>query len=309
MQLPAQSRQDRNRAASTEAWRHTPRQSPLVAGEASTVAPGVLPFGDTPPSADGQSEPVMCGWDISTTTTTPHLLVTGSTGSGLSTALRSIAVSATSQHCDVVAMHAGGLVGLNDLEGWPGVRFIGRDAAGFASALEVVHTELHARYEALESSRSSEADPSTSPSELTPLVLLVDAWSIAVSALRDAETVRRAFDQLRTILGLGRFVRVHVALSNHRLDPEVLPGELLDQFAARVALGRLSPATLLRLWDLTAAPEQVVHEPGWGLASLAGPHSPEPIRIWTLPHLHQDAPQAPSGYASGFIADHPVLAG
>lgn len=327
-------------SSATPPWQREPRQSPMLADSAQAPASlplglGVLPFGDTP-SGSESGEATPCGWDISPGTRTPHLLVAGATGSGLSTTLRSIAVSATAQRFDVVALHAGGLPGLVDLEGWPGVRRFAADAEGYTSALQLVHNELDARFTWLNrayrdrhdrvltelrashnaasnagvpTSESTSSSAESSVSKLRPLVVLIDTWTIALAMLRSTDHgANAAQTQLQEVLGLGRSARIHVALVGHRLNIDALPSELRSEFTARIALSGLVPAARQILWNVEDEPPmeppmEPSRTPGRGLAILDKDHRPKPIQVWDVPDLHTTTVARPDPYPAQLLSE------
>lgn len=158
------------------------------------------------------------GWNVERC---PHILVTGSTGSGKSFLIASI--------MGRVALHTDGMVWLCDpknddfryCDGAP--RYYGFDAC----------TEgLESFYSAFESRRRGD-DPSRSL-----LLLVFDEWAAYLNLL-DKKQADAQKAKLATLLMLGRSFHVHVLVGVQRADAQHF-STARDQFSIVIALGNIS---------------------------------------------------------------------
>jgi hypothetical protein len=189
------------------------------------------------------------GWDVAAL---PHLLVGAGTGWGKSTLVGNVLGYVTSSgRWQVYGLDPDG-----ELDAWAGtsgIRRIASDPEQVTPTLELVAAEMDARSQAYAAGQGWEEIIAGRGRILVVLDEEAAIW-------RDADQATR--DILVAILQRGRKRGVHVLAATQQPNARVLPTELRDQFAGRLA-GRLGPQG----WDMVLAerpPHRQPARPGLG---------------------------------------------
>jgi DNA segregation ATPase FtsK/SpoIIIE-like protein len=200
-------------------------------------------------------------WDLSRA---PHLLVAGATGSGKSSLLRNLVASLPLGWCWRVV-----IIDPKELDFSPVRHEV--EVAGLATAaamLGSIADELARRKQRL---AAAECDHWTAvPTGIIPIrpVLVVvdesaDLFAGIGLSKADGQGVR---DTIGLLARQGRACGVHVVAAFTRPDTDAIPGAVRDQFAARVALGPLSPDGARMMFGAQRVPALPVAGVGTGLA-------------------------------------------
>jgi hypothetical protein len=178
----------------------------------------------------------------------PHLILTGATGSGLTVTCRVISLEAARRGMDLRACctmepHARGL------GSWPNITAASspRDTVALVSA---TFADMMTRFADIETGGGL---PAGSPR----IVLVIDeylTWSLmaagswAMTCFGSDRGECPAFGQLAALLALGRPAGISVVLAARALRPRSIPAALLDTIGSRVTLSRISDETAWTLF-------------------------------------------------------------
>ncbi|MEV7177549.1 FtsK/SpoIIIE domain-containing protein [Kitasatospora sp. NPDC093679] len=268
-----------------------------IAAQRFVTAPGEIVLGFTDALGTSRTIPVTQGgivtqqppvvWRVGPRSAEPHLLALGSSGSGTSTLLRSIALQAL-PHGDLVVIDGAGTGEHACLVNRPGVHTVETSLHGAVAALEWAAKETERRLGLLNAARHHGV---AAPEEATrPLWLLLD-HPTELSELAQAEERPDPQDLLEVPLRHGRAARVTVVIAEDveaaaRLRPTVRAATRTKVVLGPVTpdLGRLALGAAL---DITPA----AHTPaGRGYARVG---AAAPVRLQvpaTVDPLDEDAP-------------------
>lgn len=221
---------------------------------------------------------------------TPHMLVSGDTGSGKSVLLRGVA---TTCH------EAGWAVSCVDpkrIELSP-LRSLGIPVAttddDMIVAVEAAHAEMQDRYAAIEAG--------TPAAELQPYLLIVDEAMIWVQAMnsvwnngggkqavKGTGTSHPVVQQWQQIAILGRSARVFLLTGIQRPDAALLGkdggGATRDQYGVRVAMGPMKPDGLRMLFGRSDIGRDVpVERKGRATVAVGNAGQPFEAQVWFTP--------------------------
>ncbi|MEV6208900.1 FtsK/SpoIIIE domain-containing protein [Kitasatospora sp. NPDC051914] len=268
-----------------------------ITAQRFVTAPGEIVLGFTDTAGSSRTIPVTQGgtvaqqppvvWRVGPRSPEPHLLALGSTGSGTSTLLRSVALQAL-PHGDLVVIDGAGTGEHACLVNRPGVHTVETSLHGAVAALEWAAKETERRLGLLNAARHSGI---AAPEDATrPLWLLLD-HPTELSELAQAEEQPDPQDLLEIPLRHGRAARVTVVIAEdveayNRLRPTVRAAT-----RTKVVLGPVTPdlgrAVLGAALDITPA----AHTPaGRGYARVG---AAAPVRLQvpaTVDPLDEDAP-------------------
>lgn len=180
----------------------------------------------------------------------PHLLITGTSGSGKTVTMQGILAEVT---------NLGWRVGINDAKlieflgfrDWPNVEVV-------ASNLEEQVRLIHAAWELQEERYELIVNGEASEDDFEPYCLFLDEFADFREAITDwYMDVKQKGDpakppvlkKVRSIARKGRTARVHLVVGLQRPDAEFLTGEVRDNFSARASMGRLSPQGAQMMWE------------------------------------------------------------
>jgi len=195
---------------------------------------------------------------------TPHMLITGGTGTGLSTASRIVLLEGARQGIDVrfcspKAAAAAGLRGL------PGIS-IATEPQDMIRMAEEAKEEMQRRYQAIE-------EGAADPGGYQRILLALDDCEFLACTMADrGKPVMTAFDMI-AILGGG--ARISVLRTAHVLTS--IPPGTIPSFGTRVSLGRPGRHQAQALFGGPAAGRDV--PPGLPGAGIASADGRAPVRI------------------------------
>ncbi|GAA1933223.1 FtsK/SpoIIIE domain-containing protein [Kitasatospora viridis] len=261
------------------------------------TAPGEVLLGFTDPEATqrripvahdggpGHQPPVI--WRTGPRSAEPHLLVLGSTGSGGSTLLRTVALQALA-HGDLVVVDGAGTGEHACLVNRPGVHTVETSLHGALAALEWAAQETERRLAVLNAARYR-GEPA--PADATrPLWLLLD-HPTELTELAEAQGQPDPQDLLEVPLRHGRAARVTVVVAESIEAADRLSPALRGAVRARVVLGD-HPAP--ELADALGAPLDLTPAahvpPGRGYARIGAGPATRLQAPATVDPLDEDAP-------------------
>lgn len=206
-------------------------------------------------------------WNLASSSTTPHMLIMGGTGTGKTNTMRGIIADLARVEpppepeegkakdrlqgpprillCDPKRVEYAGF------RGWPNVEVVATSVQDIVATIRYVHREMERRYALLESGEAKTRD-------FPRIVMVLDeyryfygvcnTWYATVKP-RGGSKICPIFDEVFAIASLGRTAEVHLLLGTQRPDAAWLGGDNRDQFACRFSLGRLSPQGAAMTWD------------------------------------------------------------
>jgi hypothetical protein len=224
-----------------------------------------LPFGA---DADGNT----VAWHLGGAT--PHALITGPTGSGRTTLIRCLAITAAAAGVEVVALDPK-RTEFSGLHGYPGVTYVATEPDDMARAIDRVYAEMTDRYKAM-------TEGAVTVDELRPILFIVDEYLFLCECLSDlwkqmpgARGETPAVAQMRRLAVLARGARIHLGIGTTRRDAQWLGGVMDDQFGLRV--------------NLTAPGRCITHTySGFTETQLWQVPDPDPRTIGQLPAADQE---------------------
>ena len=180
----------------------------------------------------------------------PHMIVVGKTGQGKTVVINGVVMEFCFRGwpvriCDPKRIEFMGL------RGWPNVETVATAVEDQVALIYQTWQEMERRYSLIESGEATEDD-------FEPLLLVLDeyrdfvgmatAWyaGIKVSGMQNKCP---AFEWVASLARKGRSARIHLLLGTQRPDAEFLGGEMRDNFATRMSLGRLSPQGAMMMWE------------------------------------------------------------
>lgn len=180
----------------------------------------------------------------------PHLMVVGKTGSGKTVIILGIVIEACARGwpvwiCDPKRVEFMGL------RSWPNVQLVATTVEDQIATIYRAWEEMEARYALVESEHADEGD-------FEPLILVLDEYRDFVGAasewysrikVRGMPSKCPVFEKVSSLARRGRTAQIHVVLGTQRPDAEFLTGEMRDNFATRISLGRLSPQGAMMMWE------------------------------------------------------------
>lgn len=268
-----------------------------IAAQSFVVSPGEIVLGFTdaegsrrtiPVSQAGvtaQQPPVV--WRTGPRSAEPHLLALGTTGTGTSTLIRSIALQAL-PYGDLVVIDGAGTGEHACLVNRPGVHTVETSLHGAIAAMEWVAKETERRLGALNAARHHGV---AAPEDVTrPLWLLLD-HPTELSELAQAEGRPDPQDLLETPLRQGRAARVTVVFADNIDARERISPTVRATARARVVLGPTSPETAASALGVPLDIAPAAHTPpGRGYARIG---AATPVRLQvpaTVDPLDDEAP-------------------
>lgn len=180
----------------------------------------------------------------------PHMLVVGGTGSG-KTSVEHTILTELALHNWRVWVLDGKRIEFIGFRGWQNVQLIASRLEHQVRMVHAAHELMMRRYDKIELGQATVRD-------FEPLVVVIDEyatfregverWYRAVKP-KGGPPHAPALDLIGDIARLGRSAKVHLVLGIQRPDASFLGGEMRDNFAARMSLGRLSPEGARMMWD------------------------------------------------------------
>lgn len=215
--------------------------------------------------------------------TAPHAMVVGKTGTGKTVVINGAVMEFCYRGwpvriCDPKRIEFMGL------RGWPNVEIVATVVEDQVATIFHTYQEMERRYELIERGEATEDD-------FEPMLLVLDeyrdfvaiatAWYASVK-ITGMPNKCPAFEWVASLARKGRSARIHVLLGTQRPDAEFLSGEMRDNFATRISLGRLSPQGAKMMWDAAYIGVAVpLGKPGRGTAVDDADRPGEIQAYWT----------------------------
>ena len=221
----------------------------------------------------------------------PHLMVVGRTGTGKTVVINGVVMEAAARGipvwiCDPKRIEFMGL------RRWPNVQVVATTVEHMVALIYRAWDEMERRYALVEAGQADEGD-------FTPLILVLDEYRDLVGMInewyarikvRGMPSRCSAFEKFTSLARRGRSARVHLILGTQRPDADILAGggsgggELRDNFATRISLGRLSPQGAQMMWDASYIGVTIPRGiPGRGTAVSAGDDRPMEVQSYWTP--------------------------
>lgn len=137
------------------------------------------------------------------------------------------------------------------LRRWPNVQLVATSIEDMVSVVLKAQQEMEHRYALVEAERADDDD-------FEPLILVLDeyrdfigmvtAWWTRIK-VKGMPTRCPVFEAVASLARKGRTARIHLVLGTQRPDADFLGGEMRDNFASRISLGRLSPQGAMMMWE------------------------------------------------------------
>lgn len=180
----------------------------------------------------------------------PHMILTGSTGSGKTSMAHSLLGEVTSYGWPVWVLDAKRVEFL-DFRDWPNVQIVAGSLPDQVALIHRAWLHMEHRYELIESGRATVND-------FEPLVIFLDEYTefranliewYARIKVRGEPTKPSTLTEVASLSRKARTARIHLVLSTQRPDAEFLGGEMRDNFGQRISMGRLSPQGAMMMWE------------------------------------------------------------
>lgn len=246
-----------------------PHPSPRVEGKQRYRIPLAV-------DEDGQ---VVC-WDLKSTA--PHKMTAGKTGTGKTVEILGVVTEWCSRGWPAWIVDPKRIEFMG-MRGWPNVQIVATGVAEQVATIYHAWQRMEERYAKIENGEADEDD-------FEPLLVVLDEYrdfNSAVNAWWTSIKVRGmpskcpVFEWVGSLARKGRSARIHVLLGTQRPDAEFLGGEMRDNFAARVSLGRLSPQGAMMMWEAAYIGVAVPRIPGRGTALNEDERPVEVQSYWT----------------------------
>lgn len=183
----------------------------------------------------------------------PHFLIVGGTGSGKTSLEHTLVTDLAGAGWRVWVLD-GKRIEFIGFREWPNVEMIASRVESQIRMVHAAHELMEHRYDLIEQGKASASD-------FEPLALVIDEYATFKQAVvRFYRTAKvkgmpaqpPVLELIGDIARLGRTAKVHLVLGIQRPDVTFLDGEMRDNFAQRVSLGRLSPQGAQMMWDTPA---------------------------------------------------------
>lgn len=180
----------------------------------------------------------------------PHLLVTGTSGSGKTVTMQGILAELAKRGAQIDVNDAK-LIEFIGFKDWPNVRVVSTNLEDQVRLIHHAWELQEERYELIVNGEASEDD-------FEPYFLFLDEFADFREAVTDwyadikqkgDPTKPPVLKKVRSVARKGRTARVHFVVGLQRPDAEFLTGEVRDNFSARISMGRLSPQGALMMWE------------------------------------------------------------
>lgn len=230
-------------------------------------------------------------WNISTSSSAPHMLVIGPTGGGKTTLILSVITELVRRNVPVIGVDPK-KIELDGIHDHPGVAAVIINPVRAAMLVRALCTEMHARMDYVRINKME-------AKELPMLVVVLDEFFILSAAWQrmlksgDEETkdLLKSLDPLGAIAELGALSRssgIRMLVGVQRPDAQIFganSGSVRDNFKTRASLASLSQDGAMMLWgDAQIGRNVDASVPGRATATkLDG--NPMDAQVWWTPNL------------------------
>lgn len=200
-------------------------------------------------------------WDLMDA---PHMLVSGPTGGGKTTAVRVIIAAALQSHfavyaCDPKRIELGYLRNR--------ITEVASDTDSMVALVAGLREEMNRRYVGIETADMEGYARPVFP----PVLLVIDEHTELISLAGSNSNVTK---DLESLARLGRSAHIHLLLATQRPDANALPGALKANVSARLNVGRIDGIASQMVFDNAEAAELIPTGKGGGLFKMGAVYSP-----------------------------------
>lgn len=230
-------------------------------------------------------------WNISTSSSAPHMLVIGPTGGGKTTLILSVITELVRRNVPVIGVDPK-KIELDGIHDHPGVAAVIINPVRAAMLVRALCTEMHARMDYVRINKME-------AKELPMLVVVLDEFFILSAAWQrmlksgdeDTKDLLKSLDPLGAIAELGALSRssgIRMLVGVQRPDAQIFganSGSVRDNFKTRASLASLSQDGAMMLWgDAQIGRNVDASVPGRATATkLDG--NPMDAQVWWTPNL------------------------
>jgi len=181
----------------------------------------------------------------------PHLMLTGTTGSGKTSTIGGVVGQFTSLFEWPVWILDAKRVEFLGFRDWPNVQVVAGSIPDQVALVHRVWELMEHRYRLIERGEARNTD-------FEPLLVVLDEFAEFRSGLLEwYPTVKPkggaskppSLAEVQSLARKARTARIHLVLSTQRPDAEFLSGEARDNLRMRVSHGRLSPQGAMMMWE------------------------------------------------------------
>lgn len=197
----------------------------------------------------------------------PHMLVVGPTNGGKTTVEQQVVERLTQAGCKVWLCD-GKRIEFMGFRGWPNVELIAAKTEHKVRMIQAFFEEMNRRYDLIESGtkRVSDMEPIFMVvDEAATIVTQAGLWFGQVKPKGARSSKAPVMDWLGDIARLSRSAKMHMLVGLQRPDVRFLDGEMRDNFACRVSVGKLGADGAQMTWGNphTGAGPSPVQGRGW----------------------------------------------
>ncbi len=180
----------------------------------------------------------------------PNLMLIGVPGSGKTVTAHNLLVNVTRRGWPVWVLD-GKYVEFLGYQDWPNVQVVATTIEQQVALVHRAHELMEFRYQKIVTGEASEAD-------FEPVLVFLDewaefrgnveAWYASVKSKGDPRNPP-VLNLLASMARKARTSRVHLVFGTQRPDAIYFVGDMRDNFAMRISMGRLSPQAALMMWQ------------------------------------------------------------
>lgn len=180
----------------------------------------------------------------------PHMLIVGGTGTG-KTVVEHGFVEQIARLGYRIWIIDGKRIEFVGFRGYPNVELVASRVEHQVRMIIAAHEMMEERYTLIEAGKATLKD-------FDPLFLVIDEYAtLRARILRWYKSVKQKGDPtqppvielIEDLARLARSAKIHMVVGLQRADVTFLGGEMRDNFAARISMGRLSPQGANMMWD------------------------------------------------------------
>lgn len=190
----------------------------------------------------------------------PNLIIAGSSGSGKSSLLHSIAISSL-QNGSILFISDPKMVEFSEYKGLPSVKGVALSYDATLNMLDEVITIMNARFANLKKkgirSATLLAEMNGTKEAMPPILLIIDEWSDLALQGKEIHT------KLLSIAQKGRASGISIILSTQHPSAKIISSSIKANFPGRISLKTTSSAASRMIIGKNGA--EMLHSPGQGL--------------------------------------------